>query len=124
MARHSQLTSKTIDDILAIYAEQAVAHRTAISNGDSDAASGAYDRVLCCSKELKKRGAGAQRTLLSLLNHSDADVRYCAAIDALQFAPEMGKAALVKLAESTNVCGARARLILQRWKRGALKLPE
>jgi uncharacterized protein DUF2019 len=123
MKKLTELPSDTIEGILLIYAEQAVANRIAINNGDPDAANAAYNQVLCCSKELKRRGPQAQRALLSLLNHTDPGVRFCAAMDALQIAPGMGEAELARLAKSTNVCGAKAAVILQEWQRGTLKLP-
>jgi len=119
----NDLETKTIDEIVSIYAKNAAAYREAITHGTADEANAAYDRVWRCSKELKKRGPEAQRALLPLLNDNSPDVRVCAATAALEFAPELGVAELERLANSTFKCGVNAQLILQEWSRGKLKLP-
>jgi len=117
----NDLETKTIHEIVSIYANDAAAHRDAIIHGDSDAANAAYDRVWRCSKELKKRGPNAQMALLPLLNDNNPDVRLCAATDALAFAPELGFAELERLANSNFICGSKAQIILREWRRGKLK---
>ena len=86
-------------------------------NGDSDAANVAYEFVWTCSKELKKRGIGAQKELLALLENADPQVRLeRAAKDALQFAPELGQQELERISKLNLIWSLDARLIQEEWR--------
>jgi hypothetical protein len=119
----SRLEAASVEALLQEYQRAASAHGKAILEGDHEAANRHYEDVAACSRELKQRGGDTQELLLSLLKSSDPEIRYCAAIDALDFAPEMGEEELKKLVESNAVCGLNAYAILKQRGRSDIRFP-
>jgi hypothetical protein len=119
----SELEAAPSEKLIEEYQKAATAHGQAILNSDHEAANKHYEVVAACSRELKRRGADAQRLLLPLLNSSDPEIRFCAAVDALEFAPELGEEELKKLAESEAICGLNAYAILKQRGKTTMKFP-
>jgi hypothetical protein len=120
----AQLDAASVDQIIQEYQEAASAHGRAILNGDHLAANGHYEAVAACARELKRRGVDAQRSLLPLLTSSDPEIRFCAAADALDFAPELGEQELRKLVESDAICGLNAYAILKQRGKTDVEFPK
>ena len=75
-------------------------------------------------RELRRRGAKAQRQLAPLLAHRDAYVRAWAAAHALEFAPKAGEEALRDLADKDpGLAGLDAKITLREWLAGRLRFP-
>jgi hypothetical protein len=117
----SDLQAATSEQLLQKYQEAASGHGRAILDGDHEAANSHYETVAACSNELKKRGA--QESFLPLLKNSDPEIRFCAAVDTLDFAPELGERELIKLLESDAECGLNAYVILKQRGKIDLKFP-
>ncbi len=74
--------------------------------------------------ELRRRGLGAQRQLLAILDDPDASpgARFWVASHALEFAPEVGEPILEQLARGRDGFGAQ--MTLREWRAGRLKFPD
>jgi hypothetical protein len=121
--KSSELTGATTEQLIEEYRNAAAAHGQAILEANNDAANKAYDIVAACSRELRKRGTEAQKMLLGLLNDSDPEIRFCAAVDVLDFAPELGEEELTRLVQSKSVCGLNAYAILKQRGKANLRFP-
>ena len=119
----SRIVGASLETLLDEYQQAASAHGRAILDGDHEAANRRYEVVADCSRELKRRGGNAQKALLSLLQSSDPEIRYCAAVDALDFAPEEGEQELRKLVQTNAVCGLNAYAILKQRGRTDVTFP-
>jgi hypothetical protein len=109
----SQLEAASLEQLVSEYEQAASAHGRAILAGDHEEANRHYGIIAAVSGELKRRGGEGQRLLLLLLNSPDPEVCFCAAVDALDFAPELAEQELRKLVESDAICGLNAYGILK-----------
>lgn len=121
--RVSGLSEATVDELVSIYAEAAAAHGRASADGDHVTANAEHDRLADAYRELRHRGADAQRPLLALLDHRDPGVRSWAGAHALEFSPEDGERTLEELAASGGVAGFNAEMTLDTWRQGTLRFP-
>jgi hypothetical protein len=113
----------TLDELTTAYRHAASAHAEATAAGDHESASRHHDTLAAVYRELRVRGASAQRALLPLLQDQDNGVRSWAASHALEFAPERGEPVLARLAESRGVSAFSAKMTLREWRKGTLSFP-
>ena len=115
------------DDVASLvqrHTESSAAHGQATETGDPVAANRAYDALAEVSLELRRRGADAQRALIPLLEHPDAGVRAWAGAHALEFCPEQGEPALMRVAAIPgSLVGLSAEMTLRQWYDGKLRFP-
>ena len=71
----------------------------------------------------KLRERGAQQSLLSLLDHADANVKVWAAARALEFAPNKAERVLDELRHGTGIASLNAEYTLREWRKGTLSFP-
>lgn len=117
-------STSDIDTIVERYAVAASTHGRAIREGDHKAANAAYDAAMNAYDTLRKRGADAQRKLLSLLDHADPSVRVWAGTHALDFDPARGVSALERVAGGPpSPEQLSAQISLDRWRKGELRFP-
>jgi hypothetical protein len=102
--------------ILEEYASAAIQHGKATSRSDYAIASLGTDALLRIYRELKGRGAEAQRALQSLLGHSNKSVRIWAATHVLEVCPEDGQRVLQEEAQEDDVLAIDAWMALESWR--------
>ena len=108
--------------LVARYAEAAREYGMAAEAGDYERANAAHDVVVAAYRELRSRGADAQRVLLRLSDNPDPPVRLWVASHALDFAPEVGEPILSTLADvDVGTVGFNARMALEQWRKGELR---
>jgi hypothetical protein len=106
------------------YTESSAAHGRATEAGDHTAANLAYDALAEVYRQLRRRGADAQRALIPLLEHPDVGVRAWAGAHALEFSPEQGERVLMRLAEiPRSLISLSAEMTLRQWHDGKLRFP-
>ncbi|HEY4640547.1 MAG TPA: DUF2019 domain-containing protein [Thermoanaerobaculia bacterium] len=111
------------EELIKQYAAAAARHHRETLEGTPRAANRQHDILAAAYRELRKRGAGAQNKLLSLLDDPDAGVRSWAAAHALEFAPAAGEPVLQEIARIPGLTGFNAQMTLQEWKKGRLQFP-
>lgn len=81
------------------------------------------DTALQIGRELRRRGPEARAKLVTLLSHSNPGVRSWAATYSLDFAREQAEFVLRRLAQEPGETGFSAKMTLELWEEGTLKLP-
>ncbi|MCI0538648.1 MAG: DUF2019 domain-containing protein [Verrucomicrobiales bacterium] len=109
-------------EIIRQYATAAEAHGEATDRGDHKATNRAHDQVIRALRALRKTKEG-DRALLPLLKHTSAHVRTWAATHLLPFEEEQAVAVLESVGRGRGFTAFDARMTLQLWKKGELKLP-
>jgi len=119
----ADLTLFDVPSLVSQYADAALANRRAIDNGDHRTANRHYEIVAAIYRELRRRGADAQRALLPLLTHPEPGVRAWAAAHAMEFAPADGEPVLTALTNAPKALGMSATMTLRQWREGKLIFP-
>ena len=116
--------SEQPDEALAVaYREAASSHGRCSAEGDHTEANARAEVVADAYRELRRRGAEAQRHILQFLDDDDESVRSWAGAHALEFAPERGEAVLAALADGKSLPAFNARMTLREWRAGRLSFP-
>lgn len=108
--------------LIEAYKAAAVSHGEAIERGDPRDANRHNDALTAIYRELRSRGARAQRALLPLLLDPDERVSCWAAAHGLQFATRESEAILLDLAAGQSGIAFDARMTLHEWHTGHLSL--
>jgi hypothetical protein len=110
-------------EIVSTYRSAASTHGQYSLAGDHEEANSRAEVLAAAYRELRSRGSESQRLLLQLLDDEDPNVRTWAGAHALEFAPEVGEAALEDLAEGDSPAAFAARVTLREWRLGRLAFP-
>ncbi len=111
--------------LVIAYEGAALAHAQAASALDVDGANTHADEIAAIYSELRRRGREAQRRLLPLLAHANANVRGWAAAHALEFEPTRGEATLSEMAAGPpGEHRLNAEMALAMWRAGSLRFPD
>ena len=113
----------TIERLTDAYHRAASAHGEATVAGDHKAANRNHDVLAAVYRELRARGASAQKTLLPLMQDPDDSVRCWAGSHCLEFAPEQAEPVLRALSESRGILAFNAKMTLREWRKGNLSFP-
>jgi hypothetical protein len=108
--------------LIDAYKAAAVSHGEAIERGDPRDANRHNDTLTAIYRELRKRGARAQRALMPLLLDPDDRISCWAAAHGLQFATRESEAILLNLAAGQSGVAFDARMTLHEWHTGHLSL--
>ncbi len=119
----SHIKSADIDSLLAMYKEAASVHGRATQEGDYRTGNRQHGVIAAVYRELRRRGATAQRSLLGFLDDPDISVRCWAASHAMEFAPEEGRPVLEDLSEGSGIPRLSAEMVLKEWQKGTLRFP-
>lgn len=121
--RKGQLSKASVSELIAVYREAALTHRTGSRTGGYKKANAAYKTLADVSRELRLRGADAEREFLELLKDPQIGVRGWAAYNALEFAPEQACEVLEEIASGpSSLEEMSAELVLEQWRAGTLKV--
>ena len=121
--RLRQLARADIRELVRLCEEAAAAHGKASWEGDYRTANRQYHVAVATYSELRRRGTEAQKAILPLLHHDDANVRVWAAVRALEFAQDEAVAVLESIAPLHGVAGLDAVMVLKQWHDGKLRIP-
>ncbi|MEM9489709.1 MAG: DUF2019 domain-containing protein [Myxococcota bacterium] len=106
----------TIDPLIAAYREAATIHGDALEVGDAPRCNAALDEVERIRAELRDTDPDYTHKILALLDDSNCAVRSCAAVDALDFAPEEGLRVLREVAAGPlGMVQFGAEMMLEKW---------
>jgi hypothetical protein len=119
----AELSTLSIQSLVERYTECAIARRIAIDDSNPTLGNHHFDEMTRAYVELKSRGLDAQRALLPLLDHNDANLRLDAAVLALEFAPHLAVPVFRALAPLPGMLAYRADHALRRWEKGELEFP-
>ena len=107
-----------IDQLLAEYADAAVAHRTASRDGTPEVANGCYKRIRVVVRRIGEEPS-AREAFLRLLDDERVEVRGWAATHALEFAPDRAAATLDAIAAGpTSLEEFSAQMVLREYRAG------
>jgi hypothetical protein len=112
----------SVAELIGAYKAAAVSHGEAIERGDPRDANRHNDTLTAIYRELRKRGARAQRALMPLLLDPDERISCWAAAHGLQFATRESEAILLNLASGQSGVAFDARMTLHEWHTGHLSL--
>ncbi len=119
----SRLQTLSPSALTDLFAQSAIARSVAIESRKPDVGNAHYRTMDNIYRELKRRGADAQRALLPLLDHDSPDVRLNAASLALEFAASQAEAVLESLRHLHGLIAYEASGVLKEWKNGSLRFP-
>lgn len=112
----------TLEELLQVYREAALEHRSASRSGDSRKANRAYLRLIAVIRELRRRGPDAHKALLRLLEDRRTEVRGWAAAHALEIAPKQAVKVLEEIASGpSSLEELSAQMVLREWRSGRLE---
>ena len=100
------------------YRVTAMLHGRSMGIGRPETCNHAYDKLTRIRLELAARGDEQRRRLLEFLDDDDPSVRSWAAVDALAKAPDDGVRVLREIANSPDMVGLDAKMILELWDAG------
>jgi hypothetical protein len=119
-ARWSEIS---LDELVRIYSDAAVAHGHATQEGDSEVANLSAGTIADVYRELRRRGTSAQSALLPLLDSDETSIRMWVAAHSLEFAPLVGEPILVAMCSEPGAIGLTASTTLREWQAGRLRFP-
>ena len=109
----------TLDELIAAYRREAIAHGRGLEDGNSRRCNRAHDALAGIRDQLRQSGPQYQDALLALLDDDNASVRSWAAMDVLQFSPEDGVRVLREVASGPRgMVRLDAEMVLERWQAG------
>lgn len=114
---------KKDDELIANYIGAAKIHCEATNNGNSDAANVAYDTIIETLDELRKQPDKGHKILSALLNHDDLSVRVWAATHLLPLDEPKAIDSLSVIADKSGIIAFDAKMVLEEWRLGRLKVP-
>lgn len=120
----AELKTKQNQELLELYEAAALEHGRATEEGDPKAANRAHDLITSIRHELMDRGRDSEMMISNLLQAPEPWVRSWAATDLLGVAPDAAVPVLEEIAqEQRGYLGLQARMVLQEWRAGRLRLP-
>jgi hypothetical protein len=118
----TSFTKRRTEDLISMFTEAASANGAFLAARDPKRANLKFDQMTRIYRELRNRGAQAQRQLLPLLNSENAHVRLHAATYALDFEPESGEEVLKDILQTERgSLGFTAQMTLEQWSKGELR---
>lgn len=106
------------------YIAAAVEHGRCTENGDFRKGNAAFDRMKAVLAELRQGVDRGESVLIELLDHPNEWVKVGAATHLLPLRADLSIAVLEALAsEKQGMIGFDAEMVLQEWRKGALKVP-
>jgi hypothetical protein len=115
-----KLTKMSSQSLVGRFADESAAPERLLKAGDPRGSNRHIDKMVDAYRELRSRGAEAQRLLLILLDHKNPRVRSDAAAYALEFA--LAEPVLSAMEELPGNVGASVYMILDDWRSGTFDL--
>lgn len=105
------------------YASAATAQGAATDRGDHKRANAAHETLMRVLSELRESADQGRAALSGLLEHDDPHVRCWAATHLLPLDQDAAMHALEALESEPPFVGLNAKMVVQEWKAGRLKVP-
>jgi hypothetical protein len=118
-----QSQTLALNELLESYARAARRHVDATTGGDYRAANSNQEILAQIYREIRRRGAEAQREFLKLIAHPDEAVRGWSAGHSLEFSPDQAHRVLEEIAAGPGIWSFVAQVTLEEWEQGTLKFP-
>ena len=114
---------RSVKEAIAAYTRNALMHREATKEGDSDRANAAYDALVGAYRYLRESGGEGLEALVTLMGHEDEGVRCWAAAHCLDWDAPKAEAVLTELSQGQSLVAFSAQMVLSQWKEGTFKTP-
>lgn len=111
-----------INDLIAVYEENARNHGNATLTGGSKKANSSYDNMIDALKDIYSLDSSGQ-LFLELLKNESESVRLWSATHALFINESLALSTLEDLANGTGVQSFSASMVVDEWKKGNLSSP-
>lgn len=113
------LTLTLLDDMVAAYREAAIRHGDGQESGNAARCNAALDDLERVRADLRRQGSEGIARMRALLDDEERSVRCCAAVDALDFAPEDGLRVLRDVANGPlGMIRLGAEMVIEEWEAG------
>jgi len=112
-----------MDEAAAAYARAAIAHASAIADGDSSAANRAHELILAALRELRSGTDRGQSRLEYLAGRDQSAVQVWAATHLLPLNEPAALSILTRLKSESGEFEFEASVTINEWKAGKLKVP-
>ena len=123
--KHKPVEKASIDQLWAMYEEEAALHGQASREGEHRVANAQYKRIVAVWKELRSRGEAGRAALVRLMGSSNPHVRAWAASHVLEFDPRSAEAELERLANGPpSIVRLDAEMTLKEWRAGNLRFTD
>jgi hypothetical protein len=113
---------ETDEHLTQEFADAVVEQAREISLGNARSGNSHARRYVSAARVLLGRGHDGTESFATLLSHSDASVRAMAAAFLLETRTELALAALRRIAAGVGLAALGARMTLQRYERGDLRI--
>ena len=107
-----------VRNFVDVYTEAAIKHGEATKDGNSTVANNCYDELIRARDKLLDFGLDGERTLLSLLTHTNESVRLWAATHCLNLDEEKSLKVLSELSASNSIFGFNASMVIEERVKG------
>jgi len=114
--------SEMITALKMEYREHAEAHGKATLSGDYKAANRSHDKFVALVPKIRAYGYAGESALLELTDDTDDAVGCWAATHTLRFNEPRALATLEKLSKKSGPIGFNAKMVVQQWVKGELKV--
>ncbi|OAM91695.1 DUF2019 domain-containing protein [Termitidicoccus mucosus] len=114
--------NETIETLIKEYREHAEAHGRATLSGDYKAANRSHDKLVALVPKIRALGHSGEAALVVLTDDSSDTVVCWAATHSLRFSESRALAALEKLSKKTGPIAFSAKMVVQQWAKGELKV--
>jgi len=118
------MVNQKIEVLINQYVESDSEHGNATEQGDYKKANSNYRKNEKIFQKLLQLGKKACEELAQLLNHDNPHVRVSAATHLLSAKKKEAVRTLKKLSKESGIVSLDAKMVLQEWKKGNLKIPE
>jgi hypothetical protein len=115
--------TKTIEELMAECRELARVRGRALERGDSKSANRNYDKLVRLVPLIRAFGDAGTAALITLTTDDDDAVACLAAIYTLPVDEERALALLEGLAAKRGIVAFTAKMCIEQWKKGEMKLP-
>lgn len=111
-----------INDLIAVYEDNARKHGEATLTGDSKTANRSFDKMIDALKDIYSLDSSG-KLFLELLKNDDESVRLWSATHALFINESMALSTLESLASDSGIQSFSASMVVDEWKKGNLSSP-
>ena len=112
-----------IEELLRQYTDAARLHGEATERGDARTANRNHDRVLRALRLLDEASDEGRLHLVDLLGHADPHVQTWAATHLIFLCAAKAVPVLESVAQRPDIAGGNARMVLELWREGSLRIP-
>jgi hypothetical protein len=112
-----------LDQLISLFRVQAAKHGECTLNGRYQKGNVHFDKMIAAVKQIRLHGDEGTAALIQLMSDNDDSVAASAATYCLPCVPDEALKVLSAVAAKEGMIAFDARMVIQEWRKGNLKLP-